>query len=207
MDEELIEALSQLMETRFSGLTKPIRNNLVVLTFAFILVLSAVRSGQGRLSLARALPTQGRAHAREKRLHRFLKNPRLDFRTVTGSLVAILLPPGKRFCPLILDQTKNGSAQAILAAVPYAGRVLPLACYIFAYPLTEPAIKSQNQLEHIFLLDTETSLSPGVIAIWIPLDKWSVFCFYRDYSIVSPVLFLVSNREKRENVDHKSQKK
>ena len=104
MHEELIEALSQLMETRFSGLTKPIRNNLVVLTFAFILVLSVVRSGQGRLSLAalaRTLPTQGIAHAREKRLHRFLKNPRLDFRAMTGSLAAILLPPRKRFCPVI----------------------------------------------------------------------------------------------------------
>ncbi len=170
MNEELIGALSRLMETRFSGLTKPIRSNLVVLTFAFILVLSAVRSGQGRLSLAalaRALPTPGTAHAREKRLHRFLKNPRLDFRTVTGSLAAILLPPGNRFCPVVLDQTKSGSAQAILAALPYAGRVLPLACYTFAYPLTEPAIKSQNQLEHVFLLDTEASLPPGVVAIWI----------------------------------------
>jgi hypothetical protein len=170
MNEDLIKALGQLVEARFSGLTKPIRNNLVVLTFAFILVLSAVRSGQGRLSLAalaRALPTRGTAHAREKRLHRFLKNPRLDFRTVTGSLAAILLPPGKRFCPVILDQTKSGSAQALLAAVPYAGRALPIACYTFAYPLTEPAIKSQNQLEHIFLLDTETSLPRGVTAVWI----------------------------------------
>ena len=170
MNEELLEALSQLMEARFSRLTKPIRKNLVVSTFAFILVLSAVRSGQGRLSLAalaRVLPTEGSAHAREKRLHRFLKNSRLDFRTVTGSLAAILLPPGKRFCPVILDQTKSGSAQALLAAVPYAGRALPLGCYTFAYPLTEPALKSQNQLEHIFLLDTEISLPLGVIAVWI----------------------------------------
>ena len=170
MNEELLRALSQLMEVGFSGVTKPIRKNLVVLTFAFILVLSAVRSGQGRLSLAalaRALPTEGTAHAREKRLHRFLKNPRMDFRTVTGGLAAILLPPGKRFCPVILDQTKSGSAQALLAAVPYAGRALPLGCYTFAYPLTEPTLKSQNQLEHIFLLDTETSLPPGVIAVWI----------------------------------------
>lgn len=170
MNEELLGALSQLMKARFSGLTKPIRKNLVVSTFAFILVLSAVRNGQGRLSLAalaRVLPTQGTAHAREKRLHRFLKNPRLDFRTVTSSLATILLPPGKRFCPLILDQTKSGSAQALLAAVPYAGRALPLACYTFAYPLMEPALKSQNQLEHIFLLDTEVALPRGVIAVWI----------------------------------------
>lgn len=170
MNEELIEALSRLMEARFSGLTKPLRKNLVVSTFAFILVLSAMRSGQGRLSLAalaRALPTVGTAHAREKRLHRFLKNSRLDFRAVTSSLAAILLPSAKRFCPVILDQTKSGSAQALLAAVPYAGRALPIACYTFAYPLTEPALKSQNQLEHIFLLDTETSLPLGVIAVWI----------------------------------------
>jgi hypothetical protein len=86
---------------------------------------------------------------------------------VTSSLATILLPPGKRFCPVILDQTKSGSAQALLAAVPYAGRSLPLACYTFAYPFTEPALKSQNQLEHIFLLDTEASLPPGVIAVWI----------------------------------------
>jgi hypothetical protein len=170
MSKELLGALSQLIEIRFSGLTKRIRKNGVVLTFAFILVLSAVRSGQGRLSLAalwRALPTEGIARAREKRLHRFLKNPRLDFRTVTGSLAAILLPPKKGFCPVILDQTKSGSAQALLAAVPYAGRALPLGCYTFAYPLTEPALKSQNQLEHIFLLDIETSLPPGVIVVWI----------------------------------------
>jgi hypothetical protein len=82
MNEALLGALSELMKVRFSGLKKPIRRNLVVLTFAFILVLSAVRSGQGRLSLAalaRALPTQGTAHAQENRLHRFLKNSRLDF--------------------------------------------------------------------------------------------------------------------------------
>jgi hypothetical protein len=170
MNEELLGALSELMKVRFSGLSQPIRKNLVVLTFAFILVLSAVRSGQGRLSLAalaRALPTEGSAHAREKRLHRFLKNPRLDFRTVTGSLSTLLLSPGKRFCPVILDQTKSGSAQALLAAIPYAGRSLPLACYTFAYPLSEPALKSQNPLEHIFLLDTETALPPGVRAVWI----------------------------------------
>jgi len=170
MNEELLKAISQLMDSRFSGLTKPIRKNLAVLTFAFILVLSAVRSGQGRLSLAalaRALPTPGTAHTREKRLHRFLKNPHLDFRAVTSSLATILLPPGKRFCPVILDQTKSGSAQALLAAIPYAGRSLPLACYTFAYPLTELALKSQNRLEHIFLLDTEASLPPGIRAVWI----------------------------------------
>lgn len=170
MNEELLGALCQLMEVHFSGLSKPIRKNLVALSFAFLLVLSAVRSGQGRLSLgvlARALPTEGTAHAREKRLHRFLRNSRLDFRAVTGSLAALLLPGGRRFCPVLLDQTKSGSAQALLAAVPYAGRALPLGCYTFAYPLSEPALKSQNQLEHIFLLDIEACFPVGVMPVWI----------------------------------------
>lgn len=170
MSEELRGALCHLMEVHFSGLTKPIRKNLVALSFAFLLVLSAVRSGQGRLSLgvlARALPTEGTAHAREKRLHRFLKNSRLDFRTVMGSLATLLLPGGRRFCPVLLDQTKSGSAQALLAAVPYAGRALPLGCYTFAYPLAEPALKSQNQLEHVFLLDMEACFPAGVIPVWI----------------------------------------
>ncbi len=41
MNEELLGALSELMKVRFSALQKPIRKNLVGLTFAFILVLSA----------------------------------------------------------------------------------------------------------------------------------------------------------------------
>jgi len=118
-------------------------------------------------ALSRALPTEGTAHAREKRLHLFLKNPRSDFRTVTGSPVAILLPPGKGFSPVIIDQTKSGSARAVLAVVPYAGRALRLVCYTFTYPVTDPALNSQNQLEHLFLIDIETSLPPGVIAVWI----------------------------------------
>jgi hypothetical protein len=54
-----------------------------------------------------------------------------------------------------------------LAAVPYAGRALPLACYTFAYPLTEPGLDSQNQLEHLFLLEVENAFPPGATAVWI----------------------------------------
>jgi hypothetical protein len=170
VNAETLRALSSLVHARFAQLRKPIRNNLSVVTVALLQVLAAVRSGYGHLSLAalaRALPTEGTAHAREKRLHRFLQNPYLDFRTVTTSLALILLPARQRFCPLILDQTKSGATQALVAAVPYAGRALPLACYTFDYPLREPTVKSQNQLEHLFLLDTELSLPQGILPIWI----------------------------------------
>jgi hypothetical protein len=58
------------------------------------------------------------------------------------------------------------------ALTPCAGRALPVGCYTFAYPLTEPALQSQNQLEHIFLLDTEASLPSEVIAVWIGDRFW-----------------------------------
>jgi hypothetical protein len=167
---DLLQALNQLLTVRFGGISRPIRKNLAFLTLAFLKVLATIRSGNGGLSLAalaRALPTPGTAHAREKRLHRFLHNPRLDFRTVASSLAATLLAPGRRCYPVLIDQTKSGSAQALLAAVPYAGRALPLACYTFAYPLTEPGFDSQNQLEHLFLLEVENAFPPGATAVWI----------------------------------------
>jgi len=169
-ETDLFQALNQLVAVRFLGISKPIRKNLVFLTLAFLKVLSAIRSGNGGLSLAalaRALSTPGTPHAREKRLHRFLHNPRLDFRTVASSLASALIAPGRRCYPVLIDQTKSGSAQALLAAVPYAGRALPLACYTFAYPLAEPGLDSQNQLEHLFLLEVENAFPPGATAVWI----------------------------------------
>jgi len=97
----------------------------------------------------------------------FLRNPRFDYLTVASSLGDILLSERQGLCPVIVDQTKSGSAQALLAAVPYAGRALPLACYTFAYPFTELVPTSQNQLEEIFLVDVEESLPPHVTLVWI----------------------------------------
>jgi hypothetical protein len=167
---ELLPVLLTLINKRFPQISKPLRTNLAVLTVAFLKVLAAVRSGNGRLSLAalaRALPTSGSPHSREKRLHRFLSHQRLDYRTMTTSLAPLLTSARKGLCPIILDQTKSGNAQALVAAVPYAGRALPLSLYTFSYPLTEPALLSQNYLEHIFLLDIETALPPRLKGIWI----------------------------------------
>ncbi len=167
---DLLPVLLTLVNQRFPQISKPLRTNLAVLTVAFLRVLAAVRSGNGRLSLAalaRALPTPGSPHSREKRLHRFLGHNRLDYRTMTTSLVPLLVSARKGLCPILLDQTKSGNTQALVAAVPYAGRALPLSLYTFSYPLSEPALPSQNYLEHIFLLDVESSLPPQLIGVWI----------------------------------------
>jgi len=189
MKEALLPALQALIEQRFRQISKPLRTNLAVLTVAFLTVLATVRSGHGRLSLlalARALPTSGSPHSREKRLHRFLAHPRLDFRTMTTALATLLLSARHRVCPILLDQTQSGPAAALVAAVPYAGRALPLALYTFATPFNEPALNSQNHLEHLFLLDVETALPKGVIGVWVA-----------DRGYARSLLLLQSEREGR----------
>ncbi|MBI5182602.1 MAG: hypothetical protein HZA06_06815 [Nitrospirae bacterium] len=129
-----------------------------------------MRSGHGHLSLAslvRGLPIGGNFRKREKRLHRFLRNSRIDYRNLISGLAPLLFGKGDGLCPILLDQTKSGTVQTLLAATPYAGRSLPLACYTFGYPLSEASFNSQNQLEHIFLLDTEQALPAGVAPVWI----------------------------------------
>ena len=158
------------MNQRFPQISKLLQTNIAILTVAFLRVLAAVRSGNGCLSLAalaRALPTPGSPHSREKRLHRFLGHKRLDYQTMTTSLAPLLVSARMGLCPILIDQTKSGNAQALVAAVPYSGRALPLSLYTFSYPLTEPALLSQNYLEHIFLLDVETALPPHLVGIWI----------------------------------------
>jgi hypothetical protein len=118
--------------------------------------------------LARSLPTEGTAHAREKRLYRALNNRYLDPRGVTDGLCRIIM--GKRgagLWPILFDQTKAGTTQALVAGVPFEGRALPLAVYTFEYPWDLRVAKSQNEFEHIFLLDIETALPPGVRGVFI----------------------------------------
>src|SRR5260370_42565094 len=76
----LLALLDAAVTKAFSALCRPVQKNLAVLTVAFLRVAGAVRSGDGQLSLAalfRGLPTPGTPPSREKRLHRFRRNPRL----------------------------------------------------------------------------------------------------------------------------------
>jgi hypothetical protein len=169
--EELLSGLEAAVTRAFGQLRRSVQKNLAVLTVAFLRVLGAARSGQGRLSLGslfRVLPTSGTPHAREKRLHRFLNNPLLDPRSVTDGLVRLIC--GKRgigLWPILFDQTKAGATQALVAGVPFEGRTLPLAVYTFDYPWQERSTLSQNQLEEIFLADLETALPDRVQPVWV----------------------------------------
>ncbi|MGH9380017.1 MAG: transposase [Thermoanaerobaculia bacterium] len=170
-DAYLLEALAALVEEAFGSLRRTVQKNLAVLACAYLRLLAAGRSGYGALTLAalaRMMPTPGTARAREKRLHRFLDNPRLDPRGVTDGLVRVIVGQrGQGLWPVLFDQTKAGSTQALIAGVPCEGRSLPLALYTFDYPWQERAAKSQNQLEEVFLCDVESALPSGVRAVFI----------------------------------------
>jgi len=168
-------ALLRMMDAALCGsfqcLRRTVQKNLAVLTVTFLQVLGAARGGNGRLSLGmlfRVLPTSGTAHAREKRLRRFLENRRLDPRGVTDGLARLIFGRrGRGLWPILFDQTKSGATQALLAGVPFEGRALPLAVYTFDYPWQEATARSQNRLEEIFLLDVESALPVGARGVFI----------------------------------------
>lgn len=169
--DELRAVIDAAISRAFSQLRRTVQKNLAVLTVAFLRVLGAARSGHGRLSLGalfRVLPTPGTPHAREKRLHRFLRNPRLDPRGVTEGLARLIFGRrGQGLWPIVFDQTKAGATQALVAGVPFEGRTLPLAVWTFEYPWVERAAKSQNYLEEVFLLDLEEALPARVRGVFI----------------------------------------
>lgn len=168
---QLRVAVDAAVTTAFPELRRTVQKNLAALTVAFLSLLGAARSGQGRLSLGalyRVLPTKGKPHAREKRLHRFLNNRNLDPRGVTDGLVGLVFGRrGSGLWPILFDQTKSGATQCLFAGVPFEGRTLPLAAYTFSYPWQEKAADSQNQIEQIFLLDLESALPRGVRGVYI----------------------------------------
>ncbi len=170
-EEDLRAAFEAAVGCAFAGLRRTVQKNLAVSTVAFLRILGAARSGNGQLSLAalaRVLPTVGTAHARGKRLHRFLDTKTLDPRGVTEGLARLIFGrKGQGLWPILFDQTKSGSSQALLAGVPFEGRALPLSVYTFEYPWRERATDSQNQLERVFLLDLERSLPEGVRGVFV----------------------------------------
>jgi hypothetical protein len=165
------EAVLSLLHACFPALSRPVRKTLSLVTVAFLGLLRAPRGGNGTLSLlalSRVLPLRTTAHSKEKRLHRLLDNARLEPKGITEGLLRVVV--GRRgvgFWPLLVDQTKSGAAQALVAGVPYAGRVMPLSVYTFEYPWLERTCGSQNALEEAFLCDLETAMPQSVVPVFV----------------------------------------
>src|SRR2546425_7636742 len=140
----------------FQCLRRTVQKNLAVLTVTFLQVLGAARGGNGRLSLGmlfRVLPTSGTAHAREKRLRRFLENRRLDPRGVTDGLARLIFGRrGRGLWPILFDQTKSGATQALLAGVPFEGRDFPPGGFHLACTRRGGTARRQSTLAGCLLL-------------------------------------------------------
>ena len=158
------------MEGSFRELRRSVRKTLILVCTALVTVMTGTRSGAGRLSLAalyRVLPVASRPHSRENRLRRFLDNRRLEGRAVSTGLGRLLVARGGQgFWPVLIDQTRIGSVEALVAAAPFEGRAVPLAVYTFAYPWRE-VVPSQNRLEDIFLGDLADSVPKGIVPVFV----------------------------------------
>jgi hypothetical protein len=169
-DAALVAAFAVAVNESFHELRRSVRKTLILVCTALVTVMMGARSGAGRLSLGalyRQLPVASRPHSRENRLRRFLDNPRLEGRAVSTGLARLLLRRGGRgYWPVLIDQTKIGTVEALLAAVPFEGRALPLALYTFTYPWRE-VVPSQNRLEDIFLGDLADSMPRGLVPVFV----------------------------------------
>lgn len=167
-----------LVERFFGRLHRPVRKNLALLVEAFVTLTAALRSGNGELTLAavaRALPLPTSFKDRYKRLNRFLDNRLFDPQGLTEGLFTVLLGTvtAQATVPVLLDQSTIGAAQLLLAGIPQAGRILPLALMTFTYadiqsrPERE---KSQNFIERCFFLRLLEAAPAGLTLCFI-LDR------------------------------------
>lgn len=102
-------------------------------------------------ALARRLETRIAFHHNEKRVHRFVGNPRLPTRLVFDRLLGMILalgPKGTLVPVAVVDETDlPGGCQGLVAAIPYLGRALAFAFHIYRYD-SMPA--GQNVIEREF---------------------------------------------------------
>lgn len=155
-----------------------VRRNLAVVTFAVLLTLGAIRSGNGKLSLsalARCLPTRGVQKTRYKRLGRFLNNKHFCPESMIPELTGLVLGwkrPRKeahRLVPVLVDQVDIGGTPTIMAGVVHRGRVLPIAFTCVEYSRLRRSLNT-----------VETALLTLVIAS-LPADTQAIFTADRAY--------------------------
>lgn len=150
------DLLCKLLELLFlyRGIVRvTILKNIALLGHALLTLFYGARGANGWLSqaaLARCLPLETRAKAREQRLSRFLNNPRFTPEVMIPLHIALVLGiQSLGPLPMILDQTTIRGIQTLLMGVVFEGRVLPVAFSCFTHNLIQ---KSQNILEHALIL-------------------------------------------------------
>lgn len=199
-----------LVERFFEGLHRPVRKNLVLLVSAFVTLTAGLRSGYGALTLAsvaRALPLATSFKDRYKRLNRFLDNHFFDPQGLTEGLFSLLWgsPSTPTVLPVILDQSTVGAAQLLLAGIPQAGRILPLALWIFTYKdiQNQPErTKSQNFLERLFILRL-LEAAPPLLTLCLILDRGYARVSLMEELLWQPRIFFVLRTQRKVTIQRK----
>ena len=175
-DDAILPVLMGVLSAYQGIVRKSILKNIALVTRALLTMFSGARSGNGLLSkaaLARCLPLQSKAKARQTRLYRFLDNPRFTPEAMVPLLIALAV--GTTFkgrLPMILDQTAIRGVPTLLIGLICEGRVLPVAFTCFVHDYVE---KSKNVIEHALIL---------MVAACFPVESRPVLVMDRGYARV-----------------------
>jgi len=160
-----------LVETYFSGLRRTVRKNLARLTLAFLDLALSVRFGYGGLhltSVARVLSDKVKYKNRYKWLSRFLQCKYFDPSSLAECMLRLVLgdkPPP--WVIVLVDQTTIDGVEVVSAALPLAGRAVPVAWVDFQYPWTSLRPPSQNFVELCLFTWLAQAAPPGVRLVLI----------------------------------------
>ena len=162
------ELFLKLMEivSLYGGMIRlTILKNGALLSYSLLTLFSGARGGNGwfsKAALARCLPLDIGPRERERRLYRFLSNPRVTPEAMIPLHVVLACGLGlSTRAPLILDQTTIRGIQTLLIGLVFSGRVLPLAFSCFT---NDKIRKSRNALEHGLILAVMACFPPGAQA-------------------------------------------
>jgi hypothetical protein len=171
MKTDLNLTVALLVETYFYSLRRTVRKNLARLTVAFLDLALSVRFGYGGLhltSVARVLSDQVKYKNRYKWLSRFLKCKYFDPSSLAECMLRLILgdqPPP--WVIVLVDQTTMDGVEVVSAALPLAGRAVPVAWVDFQYPWTTLRPPSQNFVELCLLTWLVQAAPPGVRLVLI----------------------------------------
>ena len=146
MSQKVTKKIRWLLRRHFgSFLLATQLQNLLLLTIA------SLRSGSMQIAqLTRHLLLKTAFHHRQKRLLRFIANPRIQVLPLFDQLLTMILTlkPYYRQIPVIIDQTDlPEDYQGLFASIPYQGRALSFAFSIFHYDSIQGSL---NRIENAF---------------------------------------------------------
>jgi hypothetical protein len=156
------ELFVKLMEIvlLYGGMVRlTILKNIALLSYSLLTRFSGARGGNGWLSkaaLARCLPLDIGPRERERRLYRFLSNPRVTPEAMIPLHIVLACGLSTR-APLILDQTTIRGIETLLIGLVFSGRVLPVAFSCFT---NDKIRKSRNALEHALIVAVMACFPP-----------------------------------------------